>query len=323
MVERPNSADRRSTVPCWCGATPRNCPPMASAFFHRCAAVCDADRSAPPGRGRSDRADVDDVRAGPAELEIGRYGESDVIPRKELDPERVMQTDQVLVGRNNTRRAYNMRIRQEQNIEEPLPVAGDKLVCLRNNRRRAVQRRAVAGEVARAVEIQERPCGVSPARNSGQKVTKVSVRGECFEGGIEAIPWEQRKPVTNRLRLCADRAQVAGLAMGRRRAVDESFVFQDLCAMAEHGITRAAKRLSSGGVTVIPGRCEASNPESRQFRVVLRTIRNDASRHFSATKKPPAGQRAVGKRLLLAVGGFPRHRRGRDPTAGAPRASAP
>src|SRR4051812_6922798 len=78
-----------------------------------------------------------DVRAG-RELEIGRYGESDVISRKELDPERVMQTDQVLVGRNNTRRAYNMRIRQKQHIKEPLPVAGDKLVCLRNNRKKGL-----------------------------------------------------------------------------------------------------------------------------------------------------------------------------------------
>src|SRR5437660_11984913 len=67
-----------------------------------------------------------DIREG-RELEIGRYGESDVISRRELDPERVMKTDQVLVGRNNTRRAYNMRIRQKQNIEDPLPVAGDKL----------------------------------------------------------------------------------------------------------------------------------------------------------------------------------------------------
>ena len=54
------------------------------------------------------------------ELEIGRHGESEVVPRSELDPDRVMSADQVLVGRNNTRRAYNMRVRQKQNIEDPL-----------------------------------------------------------------------------------------------------------------------------------------------------------------------------------------------------------
>src|SRR5688572_29812509 len=43
--------------------------------------------------------------------EIGRYGESEVIPKSRLDPDRVMETDQILVGRNATRRAYNTRIR--------------------------------------------------------------------------------------------------------------------------------------------------------------------------------------------------------------------
>ena len=73
-----------------------------------------------------------------ATLDIGRYGESEVVSRSELDPDRVMKADQVLVGRNNTRRAYNMRMRQRQNIEDPLPVAGDKLVCLRNNRKKGL-----------------------------------------------------------------------------------------------------------------------------------------------------------------------------------------
>src|SRR3954452_17329952 len=47
-----------------------------------------------------------DVREG-RDLDVGRYGESEVVSRAELDPDRVMSADQVLVGRNNTRRAYN------------------------------------------------------------------------------------------------------------------------------------------------------------------------------------------------------------------------
>src|ERR1700693_305310 len=78
-----------------------------------------------------------DVREG-RELDIGRYGESEVVSRAELDPDRVMRADQVLVGRNNTRRAHNMPVRQKQHIEDPLPVAGDKLVCLRNNRKKGL-----------------------------------------------------------------------------------------------------------------------------------------------------------------------------------------
>src|SRR6201991_1347920 len=78
-----------------------------------------------------------DVREG-RDLDIGRYGESEVVSRAELDPERGVGADHVLGGRNNTRRAYNMRMRHRQNIEEPLPVAGDKLVCLRNNRKKGL-----------------------------------------------------------------------------------------------------------------------------------------------------------------------------------------
>src|SRR5712672_2538695 len=48
-----------------------------------------------------------DIRAG-LDLEPGRYGESVIVTRDDLDPQRVIDADQVLVGRNATRRAYNM-----------------------------------------------------------------------------------------------------------------------------------------------------------------------------------------------------------------------
>ena len=49
-----------------------------------------------------------DIRAGDY-LEPGRYGESEVVRKDDLDPQRVLEADQVLVGRNATRRAYNIR----------------------------------------------------------------------------------------------------------------------------------------------------------------------------------------------------------------------
>src|SRR5262245_29114519 len=65
-------------------------------------------------------------------LEPGRYGETEIVLRNDFDPDRVQEADQILVGRNNTRRAYNTRLRERLGREEGLPVAGDKLVCLRN-----------------------------------------------------------------------------------------------------------------------------------------------------------------------------------------------
>src|SRR5712672_1824088 len=128
------------------------------------------------------------VREG-RELEIGRHGESEVVSRGELDPERVMRADQVLVGRNNTRRAYNMRIRQKQSIEEPLPVAGDKLVCLRNNRKKGLFNGGLWRVKSRAQSKSKIiTMRIMPDEDFGHKVTKVSVRGDCFGGAIETIP---------------------------------------------------------------------------------------------------------------------------------------
>ena len=73
-----------------------------------------------------------DMREG-CKLEPVDYGEARVLHRGDLDPSTVLGYDQILVGRNNTRRATNRRVRELLGHESPLPVPDDKLVCLRNN----------------------------------------------------------------------------------------------------------------------------------------------------------------------------------------------
>ena len=58
--------------------------------------------------------------------------------KSDLDPQRVLEADQVLVGRNATRRAYNARMRERRGFDGDMPAAGDKLVCLRNNRKKGL-----------------------------------------------------------------------------------------------------------------------------------------------------------------------------------------
>ncbi|HEY6028203.1 MAG TPA: ATP-dependent RecD-like DNA helicase, partial [Pseudolabrys sp.] len=189
-----------------------------------------------------------DIREG-RELDIGRYGESEVVSRKELDPDRVMSADQILVGRNNTRRAYNMRVRQRQNIEDAFPVAGDKLVCLRNNRKKGlfngglwrVKSRNTSRSKSRILSMR-----LSPDEEFGHKVTKVSVRADCFEGGIEQIPWEQRKPYDEfdyGYVLTVHKSQ--GSQWDDVVLFDESFAFPDSRERWLYtGVTRAAKKLT-------------------------------------------------------------------------------
>src|SRR5437660_1714592 len=78
-----------------------------------------------------------DIRAG-NRLEPGDYGDTQVVTRDRLDPKRVLGADQILVGRNVTRRAYNARMRERRGFSSALPMTGDKLVCLRNNRRKGL-----------------------------------------------------------------------------------------------------------------------------------------------------------------------------------------
>lgn len=64
-------------------------------------------------------------------LALGSYGDSRVVSK--LEPEMVMESDQLLVGMNRTRHAANRRIRQLAGHEGVVPCAGERLVCLRNN----------------------------------------------------------------------------------------------------------------------------------------------------------------------------------------------
>lgn len=77
-----------------------------------------------------------EVREG-RNLKPGRYGESEVVHVSQISKEErakiVMDADQLLVGKNDTRRSANNRIRELKGIKNLLPVDGDRLICLRNN----------------------------------------------------------------------------------------------------------------------------------------------------------------------------------------------
>ncbi len=186
------------------------------------------------------------VREG-QELEPGIYGETEVVARSALDPQRVINADQVLVGRNNTRRAYNKRMRERRGFTEDLPVSGDKLVCLRNNRRKALfngglwtvtERRA-----SRSKMITMR---VKPEDDPSAKETKVTIRPECFLGSIEQLSWEERRHYDE-----FDFGYVLTVHKSQGSQWDDVVLFDESFAFSESrarwlytGITRAAKRLS-------------------------------------------------------------------------------
>lgn len=68
------------------------------------------------------------------QLSIGIYGESNVIPKGRLTIDEIAAYDQIIVGKNATRKAINRRIRREVlKRETHLPEKEDLLICLKNN----------------------------------------------------------------------------------------------------------------------------------------------------------------------------------------------
>ena len=71
-------------------------------------------------------------------LSPGRFGESRVVHRDLIDAAEVTGADQMLVGLNRTRRAYNQRMRELLGHDGTFPEPGDKLVCLKNDRKKGL-----------------------------------------------------------------------------------------------------------------------------------------------------------------------------------------
>jgi len=159
----------------------------------------------------------------------------------------VIGADQILVGRNATRRAYNARLRQRRGFTDVLPMTGDKLVCLRNNRRKGLFNGGlwvVSDRPKRRRQILR--IRLRPDENVGGRMTKVSVRPECFTGAIEQLDWPARKPYDE-----FDFGYVLTVHKAQGSQWDDVVLFDESGAFPENrdrwlytGVTRAAKRLT-------------------------------------------------------------------------------
>jgi len=180
-------------------------------------------------------------------LSPGDYGLTSVVRREDFDPARALQTDQILVGRNATRRAYNTRMRERRGFDDPMPLAGDKLVCLRNNRKKGLFNGGLWQVAARpTTRKQILKLHLLADEGAGGKGVKVNVRQECFTGEIEKFEWPQRKKYDEfdyGYVLTVHKAQ--GSQWDDVVLFDESFAFPDSRERWLYtGITRAAKRLT-------------------------------------------------------------------------------
>ena len=187
-----------------------------------------------------------EVRNG-GKLPYGRYGETCVIRRGEIEPGAVLAVDQVLVGLNRTRRLYNKRMRELLGIAEPLPVVGDRLVCLRNDRAKGL----ITGGLWRVQSLKAMRkdfvrMTLQPEDETGRTNAKVAVLRQFFEGGEQEIPYPQRRESDE-----FDFGYTLTVHKAQGSQWDAVMLFDESHAFGEYrnrwlytGLTRAAKRIT-------------------------------------------------------------------------------
>ena len=185
------------------------------------------------------------VREG-GRLSVGQYGESRVVRRSDIGAAAVMQADQVLVGINKTRRAYNGRMRELLGHSGEEPSVGERLVCLRNDKKKgllnggtwAVQKlHAMRGTKLRMSLVPE---------GEAARPTRVSVLPAMFEGGEEEIPYALRRDSDE-----FDYGYALTVHKAQGSQWNDVVLFDESGAFREHrarwlytGVTRAAQTLT-------------------------------------------------------------------------------
>jgi exodeoxyribonuclease-5 len=184
-------------------------------------------------------------------LNLGSYGESRVIERGILSGAEVMKADQILVGKNATRTAYNRRMRSLHGFTDDLPMQGDRLVCLRNDKSLAIFNGGLFTVDSGLLRPDpEKPdCIRFEVKSEDFKrkaALPVTVRREFFLGGAEDIPWQELKGTQQfdfGYALTVHKAQ--GSQWDEVIVYDESETFrEDARKWAYTALTRAAKKVT-------------------------------------------------------------------------------
>ncbi|NIX75964.1 ATP-dependent DNA helicase [Microvirga terricola] len=186
------------------------------------------------------------VREG-GRLEPGSYGESRVIRRREIDAAAVMAADQVLVGLNKTRRLYNTRLRELNGYRDPMPAAGEKLVCLRNDKTKGLLNGGIWTILAlRGIRNDFVRMDVAAEDDPRRRAVEVAVHKTFFEGAEEGIPFVLRREsdeFTYGYALTVHKAQ--GSQWDDLVLFDESYAFREHRSRWLYtGLTRAADKVT-------------------------------------------------------------------------------
>ncbi len=168
-----------------------------------------------------------------------------IIDRSEVDADVILGSSQVLVGVNRTRKRFNDRIRDLKGHTSPTPEAGEKLVCLRNNKQKGLLNggiwqvtlvKSARGDRARMVVAPE----------DGGKQVSIAVPQAMFSDSAEAVPWTQKRGADE-----FDFGYALTVHKAQGSQWDDVVLFDESYAFREHqqrwlytAVTRASERLT-------------------------------------------------------------------------------
>ncbi|PQA86128.1 ATP-dependent DNA helicase [Hyphococcus luteus] len=168
-----------------------------------------------------------------------------VISKRDVQTEEIMEADQILVGANRTRKRYNDRLRELHGHAADTPEAGEKLVCLRNNKKKGLLNGGL-WTVERTMKPKGGRVRFAVRPEEGGKAVTVTVPRGFFTEGPETVPWLQRKGADEfdyGYALTVHKAQ--GSQWDNVVLFDESYMFREHGARWLYtGVTRAAERLT-------------------------------------------------------------------------------
>ncbi|MEM8650922.1 MAG: ATP-dependent RecD-like DNA helicase [Pseudomonadota bacterium] len=180
---------------------------------------------------------------------IGDYGsKTRVISKADVNAELVLEADQVLVGTNRTRRRYNERLRQLKDFEGPLPAAGDKLVCLRNDPQKGLLNGSLWQVTSAARTVKQFMNVLIRAEDEGidRHSAKVKLLKAAFEEPEKEIPWQIKRRHDD-----FDYGYALTVHKAQGSQWDNVVLFDESYAFREHrdrwlytAITRAAEELT-------------------------------------------------------------------------------
>ncbi len=176
-------------------------------------------------------------------LELGNYGDSRIVEKVTASEAR--SYDQILVGRNATRRDKNAKVRQLRGAQGPLPEEGERIVCLRNNNERQLLNGATYDVVA-AGDVDDDKISLTIRGTEGGDELDVRAWTEFFTHAEPSIPWTLLKEAEQfdfGYAMTVHKSQ--GSQWDNVLLYDESSVFRkESHRWLYTGITRAAEKLT-------------------------------------------------------------------------------